>query len=63
MISALLAAEITEDDGTSRKLTDAEAVAFIKPPSSAGNETTAKLIGWMGSSLAEFPGERAKLGE
>jgi cytochrome P450 len=61
MMSALLAAEITEDDGSSRKLTDAEAVAFIKLLSSAGNETTAKLIGWIGSSLAEFPGERAKL--
>jgi cytochrome P450 len=42
-------------------LTDAEAVAFIKLLSSAGNETTAKLIGWIGSSLAMFPGERAKL--
>ena len=61
MMSALLAAEITEDDGSSRKLTDAEAVAFIKLLSSAGNETTAKLIGWIGSSLAKFPGERAKL--
>ena len=61
MMSALLAAEITEDDGSSRKLTDEEAVAFIKLLSSAGNETTAKLIGWIGSSLAEFPGERAKL--
>jgi cytochrome P450 len=61
MMSALLAAEITEDDGSSRKLTDAEAVAFIKLLSSAGNETTAKLIGWIGSSLAKFPGERGKL--
>jgi cytochrome P450 len=61
MMSALLAAEITEDDGSSRKLTDAEAVAFIKLLSSAGNETTAKLIGWIGSSLAKFPGERVKL--
>ena len=61
MMSALLAAEISEDDGSSRKLTDEEAVAFIKLLSSAGNETTAKLIGWIGSSLAEFPGERAKL--
>lgn len=61
MMTALLAAEITEDDGASRTLTDAEAVAFIKLLSSAGNETTAKLIGWIGSSLAEYPGERAKL--
>ncbi len=60
-MSALLEAEITEDDGTSRKLTDEEAVAFIKLLSSAGNETTAKLIGWIGSTLADFPGERARL--
>ena len=54
MMSALLAAEITEDDGSSRTLTDAEAVAFIKLLSSAGNETTAKLIGWLLS--VEFHG-------
>ena len=61
MMSALLAAEVTDDDGVERRLTDHEAVAYISLLSAAGNETTAKAIGWMGSSLAKFPDERAKL--
>ena len=61
MITALLAAEITEDDGSTRTLTEQEAVVFIKLLSSAGNETTAKLIGYVGGCLAQFPEERTKL--
>jgi cytochrome P450 len=61
MISALLAAEITEDDGSTRRLTDQEVVIFIKLLASAGNETTAKLLGFVGACLAQFPDERAKL--
>jgi cytochrome P450 len=61
MMSALLAAEITEDDGSTRKLTDDEAVIFIKLLAAAGNETTAKLIGFVGACLSEFPEEREKL--
>jgi cytochrome P450 len=61
MMSALVHAEITEEDGTTRRLTDTEAVAFIKLLSTAGNETTAKLIGFSGAALAQFPNERARL--
>jgi cytochrome P450 len=61
MISALLAAEITDEDGSTRRLTEQEAVVFIKLLSSAGNETTAKLIGFVGACLAQYPDQRAKL--
>ncbi len=61
MMSALLTAEIADDDGTPRKLSEPEAVAFIKLLSTAGNETTAKLIGFIGAVLAQFPDERHKL--
>lgn len=61
LISALLAAEITTDDGTTRSLSDQETVAYCLLLAVAGNETTAKLLGWTAACLARFPGERAKL--
>lgn len=61
LISALLAAEITTGEGTVRRLNDEEAVAYSTLLAVAGNETTAKLLGWVGACLARFPGERAKL--
>ncbi len=61
LMSALLAAEITEDGGTTRHLTDTEMLSFIGLLSAAGNETVAKFVGWAGATLARFPAERAKL--
>jgi cytochrome P450 len=61
LMSALLAAEITDDDGVERHLTDAEALSFIGLLSAAGNETVAKFVGWAGATLARYPAERAKL--
>ena len=61
LMSALLAAEITEDGGTTRHLTDTEMLSFIGLLSAAGNETVAKFVGWAGATLARYPAERAKL--
>jgi len=61
LMSALLASEITEEDGTTRHLTDPEMLSFIGLLSAAGNETVAKFVGWAGATLARFPAERAKL--
>jgi cytochrome P450 len=61
LMSALLAAEITDDDGTTRRLTDTEMLSFIGLLSAAGNETVAKFVGWAGATLARYPAERAKL--
>ena len=61
MISALLEAEVVGDDGLARKLSDEEAVAYIILLAAAGNETTAKLLGWAGACLANHPAERSKL--
>jgi cytochrome P450 len=61
LMSALLAAEITEDDRATRHLTDTEMLSFIGLLSAAGNETVAKFVGWAGATLARFPAERAKL--
>jgi cytochrome P450 len=61
MMSALIAAEITDTEGTRRRLTDSEAVAFIGSISAAGNETLARFTGWAAATLALHPAERAKL--
>jgi cytochrome P450 len=61
IMSTLVTMEFTDDQGLTRKLHDMEAVGFIKLLSAAGNETTARLTGWIGATLARHPGERAKL--
>ena len=59
MMSALIAAELTDEHGTRRRLTDREALTFISLLSAAGNETTAKFVGWAGATLAQYPDQRA----
>ena len=61
MMTDLIEAELTREDGTTRRLDDGELLAFIGLLSGAGNETVARLLGWTGSTLARFPGERRKL--
>jgi cytochrome P450 len=61
MLTDLVESEITEDDGTARRLTEDEACAFGILLVSAGTETVARLIGWAGSTLADYPDQRAEL--
>lgn len=61
MMTDLLEAEIVNDDGSRRRLTDPEVLTFIALLSGAGNETVARLLGWTGFVLARYPEERAKL--
>ena len=61
MMSQLLEAEMVDEHGTRRKVTDIEAVGFIHLLSAAGNETVAKFTGWAGATLATYPDEREKL--
>jgi cytochrome P450 len=61
MIAELLQAEFTDSEGVQRKLSNAEATAFIHLLTVAGNETLAKFVGWAGATLARFPAERDKL--
>jgi cytochrome P450 len=60
MLTALVEAEITED-GATRRLTPAESRTFAVLLLSAGTETVARLLGWAGVLLAEFPDERKEL--
>lgn len=57
----LLNVEFTDETGTKRKLSRDELITFFNVLAGAGNETTNRLIGWTGKSLAENPEQRREL--
>jgi cytochrome P450 len=61
MLTDLVDAEITEDDGTVRRLTTKEAADFGFLLINAGTETVARLLGWSAILLERFPDERTAL--
>jgi len=61
IMTELLNVEFTDETGTVRTLTRNEVLTYIEVIAGAGNETTARLIGWTGKLLAEHPDQRAKL--
>ena len=61
MFTELACAQITEDDGSLRHLTDSEAVDFGGLLYAAGTDTVAKLLGWACVLLAQNPDQRAEL--
>ena len=61
MLTDLTRAQIEQDDGTTRHLTDDEASNFGNLLISAGTETVSKLLGFAAVLLAEYPGQRAEL--
>jgi cytochrome P450 len=61
-LSTLIAARFTDvTTGEERGLSDAEILNYVGMLYAAGNETTARLIGWMGKTLADHPDQRAAL--
>jgi cytochrome P450 len=61
LISSLVQAEVTDDDGTRRGLTSQECTEFAILLYSAGTETVAKLLGNAAVVLADHPEQRAEL--
>jgi cytochrome P450 len=61
MMSDLAQAEITDDDGSVRRLTDSQAVGFVNLLVSAGTETVARMLGWAAVVLDANPQARAEL--
>ena len=61
MVTALTQAEVTDDDGSVRRLTDQECCDFTNLLVSAGTETVARLLGWAAVILADNPDQRAAL--
>jgi cytochrome P450 len=61
LMTELLNAEVEEADGTRRPLERTEVLAYTAMIAGAGNETTARLIGFMGQLLGEHPDQRRQL--
>ena len=61
MVSDLLSVSVELDDGSTSKLTHEEIMGFTQLLLIAGNETTARLLGWTGLLLARHPDQRSLL--
>ena len=61
LMTELLAAEIDEPDGTRRPLSRTEVLSYTAMIAGAGNETTARLIGFMAQLLSDHPDQRREL--
>jgi cytochrome P450 len=58
LMTALLTAEFDDLDGTRRRLTRDEVLSYTQVLAGAGNETTGRLIGWIGKVLGDHPDQR-----
>ena len=61
LMTELIKVEFEDPSGTVRNLTHEEILIFINILATAGNETTNRLIGWMGKVLGEHPDQRREL--
>jgi len=61
LMTELLTAEFTDENGTVRTLTRDEVLGYIGLLAGAGNETTTRLIGWAAKLLADHPDQRKAL--
>ena len=61
LMTELMRAEFVDTEGVTRTLTREEILTYVSVVAGAGNETTARLIGWMGALLARHPEQRAEL--
>jgi cytochrome P450 len=63
LMTELMMTEFEDETGTVRRLTRPEVLTYTNVVAGAGNETTARLIGWAGKVLAEHPEQRRALVE
>jgi cytochrome P450 len=61
MFTDLLDAEIVDDDGELRRLSDSELTEFVTVLFTAGTETVARHLGWSVDLLDQHPDQRAEL--
>ena len=61
LMTKLLTTEFEDETGTTRTLTRQEVLVYTQVLAGAGNETTGRLIGWLGKVLAEHPDQRREL--
>ena len=62
-MTALLNVEFDDEHGETRRLRRDEVLNSTMLLAGAGNETTAKLIGWTGKLLADHPDQRREIAE
>jgi cytochrome P450 len=58
LMTELLTIEFEDETGTRRRLTRDEILGYVLLLAGAGNDTTAKLLGWLGKLLGEHPDQR-----
>ena len=63
IMTELLNATFEDETGTTRTLERDEVLTYISVIAGAGNETTNRLIGWAGKTLAEHPEQRHELAD
>ncbi|MDT3442192.1 MULTISPECIES: cytochrome P450 [unclassified Pseudofrankia] len=61
LMTVLLTIEFEDETGATRTLTREEVLTYVSMLAGAGNETTARLIGWTGKVLAEHPAARREI--
>jgi cytochrome P450 len=63
IMTELLNAEFEDETGATRRLRREELLTYVQVVAGAGNETTARTIGWAGKVLADHPDQRRQLVE
>jgi cytochrome P450 len=61
LMTELINAVFEDETGTTRRLTREEILTYVTVLAGAGNETTARLIGWLVALLARHPDQRAEI--
>ena len=61
LMTELLNAEFVDEHGVTRTLSRQEILTYVTVLAGAGNETTARLIGWLVSVLARYPDQRTEV--
>jgi hypothetical protein len=61
LMTELVNVEFQDETGTRRKLTREEILVFVSVLAGAGNETTSRLIGWIGKVLSDHPDQRREI--
>ncbi|MCV7371012.1 cytochrome P450 [Mycolicibacterium duvalii] len=61
IMTDLLNVEFEDETGTVRRLRRDELLMYLTVVATAGSETTTRLIGWAGKTLADYPDQRREL--
>src|SRR4029077_9147588 len=61
LLTQLLNAEVEEVDGVRRPLSRTEVLMYTSMIAGAGNETTTRLVGFIGQLLSDHPDQRRQL--